>query len=132
LAATNPHPQQMRAVAEFSLAVMYHEGRGVLKDWKEAAKWFELAAERGYPEAQFNIGWMYYVPEGVEENFVKSYVWMNLARQSAMKTESVVVDPENSIVNKAKKTSEEIAKKMTPAQLAEADRLLKGWKPKTN
>ena len=132
LAATNPQPQQNRAIAEFSLAVLYHEGRGVSKDWKEAARWFELAAQRGYPEAQFNIGWMYYVPEGVEEDHVKAYVWMTLARNAAIKTESVVIDPENSIVNKSRKTTDELAKKMSPAQFSEAERMIKAWKPKNN
>ena len=34
---------------------MYHKGLGVPQDYNEAIKWFRLAAEQGYVEAQFNI-----------------------------------------------------------------------------
>ena len=132
LATVNPHPGEGHAVAEFSLAVLYHEGRGVPKDWKEAAKLFEMSADQGYTEAQFNIGWMYYVPEGVEENFVKAYAWMRLAGRSAKGNESIVIQPDATVAGKAREISEELAKKMTPEQLAAADQIVKAWKPKTN
>ena len=31
--------------AQFSIGQMYYEGRGVKKDYKEAARWFNKAAE---------------------------------------------------------------------------------------
>jgi TPR repeat protein len=132
LSITNPHHGDGLAEAQFSLGALYHEGKGVPKDWKVAAELFEAAADRGYPQAQFNIGWMYYVPEGVEENFVKAYMWIMLAGRSANGTESVVVQPDASVAGKALEISGELSKKMTPAQLAEADRMIKAWKPKTN
>jgi tetratricopeptide (TPR) repeat protein len=131
LAATNPHPQEGRAIAEFSLGVLYHEGKGMPKDMKEAAKWFEMAADRGYPEAQFNIGWMYYIPQGVEENFVKAYAWITLAARSAG-TPSVVAEADTTVAGRAREMSAELAKKMTPQQLADAERLIRGWKPRKN
>jgi len=131
LAATNPQPGQGRSLAEFSVAVMYHEGRGVDKNWKEAAKWFEIAAEHGYPEAQFDIGWMYYVPEGVEEDFVKAYAWIKISQRTAASSETVMKNPEESVMGKAREISEELKKKMTPQQLAAAEKLINSWKPKS-
>ena len=37
------------AGAQFNLGVMYAEGRGVPQDDAEAARWYRLAAEQGYP-----------------------------------------------------------------------------------
>jgi hypothetical protein len=132
LSISNPRHGDGLAEAQFSLAALYHEGKGVPKDWKIAAKLFEAAAERGYPQAQFNIGWMYYVPEGVSEDFVKAYMWITLAGRSANGAESVVVQPDATVAGKALEISGELAKKMTPEQLAQADKLINSWKPKTN
>jgi len=68
----------------------------------------------------------------VEENFTKAYAWISLSRRSAIKTESVVVQPDASITGKAQQICDELAKKMTPAQLADAERIIKTWKPKMN
>ncbi len=34
---------------------MYANGRGVPKDYKEAFKWFKLAADQGHAGAQFGL-----------------------------------------------------------------------------
>ncbi|MBL4664975.1 MAG: sel1 repeat family protein, partial [Nitrospinaceae bacterium] len=38
--------------AQFSLAGMYTQGKGVPQDYIEAAKWLRLAADQGFPLAQ--------------------------------------------------------------------------------
>ena len=38
-----------------SLTQMYFEGKGVTKDLKEAAKWYQLSAEEGDAHAQPNL-----------------------------------------------------------------------------
>ena len=35
---------------------MYASGEGVPEDDKEAVKWYRLAAEQGYAQAQYNLG----------------------------------------------------------------------------
>ncbi len=47
------------AVAQFTLATMYCYGAGVPKNYREAAKWFSLAAEQGQIYAQHDLGFMY-------------------------------------------------------------------------
>jgi TPR repeat protein len=34
---------------------MYAQGRGVDKDYKEAAKWFRMAAQQGHPQAHSSL-----------------------------------------------------------------------------
>jgi TPR repeat protein len=44
--------------AQFRLAVAYDGGRGVLRDFEEARKWYRRAAEGGLAEAQNSLGSM--------------------------------------------------------------------------
>jgi TPR repeat protein len=45
--------------AQYNLGLIYSIGKEVLKDEKEAVKWFKLAAEKGFAQAQNNLGLMY-------------------------------------------------------------------------
>ena len=47
------------AAAQFTLGVMYYEGKGGPQDFVEAAAWFRQAAEQGHAGAQLNLGSMY-------------------------------------------------------------------------
>ena len=37
------------ATAQYDLGLMYEKGRGVAQDYRQAAKWYQKAAEQGYP-----------------------------------------------------------------------------------
>ena len=54
---------------------MYANGRGVTKDYAEAAKWFLKSAEQGNAFAQVNLGFMYANGLGVTKNYVKAVKW---------------------------------------------------------
>jgi TPR repeat protein len=45
----------------------------------EAMKWYRLAAEQGYAEAQNNIGSMYKKGKGVLQDNVLVHIWYNIA-----------------------------------------------------
>ena len=47
---------QGNAGAQYSLGVMYSNGRGVLQDDREAAAWFQKATDQGHASAQWEIG----------------------------------------------------------------------------
>jgi hypothetical protein len=51
--------------AEFELARIYYEGKGVPRDYGEAIRWYGKAADHGYTKAQFNLGNLYYRGQGV-------------------------------------------------------------------
>jgi TPR repeat protein len=59
--------------------VIYLNGQGVTKDYKEAAKWFRLAAHQGNVHAHYNLGWLYWQGKGVIKNYVLSHMWFNIA-----------------------------------------------------
>jgi uncharacterized protein len=44
-----PLAEQGNAVAQYHLGFMYLKGEGVPENYEEAAKWFRLSAERGFP-----------------------------------------------------------------------------------
>ena len=44
--------EQGDAEAQWNLGLMYHKGRGVIKDDREAVRWFRKAAQQGDPDAQ--------------------------------------------------------------------------------
>ena len=63
-----PLAQQGNAIAQMLLGEMYYFGKGVPRDYSEAARWWRKAAEQGLAEAQFNLGGMYRQGEGVPKD----------------------------------------------------------------
>lgn len=53
----------------------YYHGDGVPKDYEEAAKWFQKAANLGEPSAQFNLGMMYAAGNGVKQDLSEAAKW---------------------------------------------------------
>jgi hypothetical protein len=48
------------ADAEFRLAEICRDGKGVPREYGEAVRWFRKAADQGYAKAQNGLGKMYY------------------------------------------------------------------------
>ena len=48
--------KQGNAQAQFNLGVCYDQGKGIAKNYQEAAKWYRQAAEQGFALAQYNMG----------------------------------------------------------------------------
>ena len=84
-------------------------GEGVPQDYAAAASWYRKAAEQGYARAQNNLGVMYDNGEGVPQDYVTAHMWFNLAAASGY--------------NEAVRNRDMVARHMTPAQIAEAQKL---------
>ena len=95
---------------------MYFRGEGVPKDSVQAVAWFRKSAEQGKSTAQYALGLMYFRGEGVPKDLVIAYMWINLAAAKGDED--------------AKKARENLEALMTPAQIAEGQRLSREWKPK--
>ena len=54
--------------AQYSLGVMYANGKGGVEDVAEAARLFRLAADQGHAEAQFSLGVMHEIGKRVEDS----------------------------------------------------------------
>ena len=61
--------------AQFNLAKMYREGKGVSKDYRAAVKWFNLSAERGNALAQYHLGVAYSFGLGVVPDYEIALKW---------------------------------------------------------
>jgi hypothetical protein len=109
--------------AQFSLGVMYFAGKGVPQDFAEAARWLRKAADQGFSGAQAFLGYLYSSGQGVPQDYVLAHMWLNLAiPRLPPTTESFDKLPIA--------TRDEVASMMTPAQIAEAQKLAREWKPK--
>ena len=110
------------ATAQFYLGVMHSEGRGVPQNYAEAARWYRLAAERDDAAAQYNLALSIAKGEVGAADNVSAYFWFNLAASRFPNT-----DPRRSA---AATNRDLMASKMTPDQLAAAQRWARDWKPK--
>lgn len=67
--------------AQHNLAVLYKQGKGVMKDAKKAAQWFRKAADKGLADAQYYLGHMYDTGQGVEQSPGYAVVWYRKAAE---------------------------------------------------
>jgi TPR repeat protein len=113
---------QGNAEGQRELGLMYARGQGVPQDYAEAVRRVGKAADKGDSEAQFNLGLMYSIGQGVPQDYVGAYKWLNLA--------AARLQASNDRRSLAVKSRDTVARLMTPAQIAEAQRLAREWKPK--
>ena len=108
-----PIAEQGNADAQFNLGFMYLKGQGAPQNFETAIKWLTLAVEQGHAYAQGALGFMYLEGQGVPQNYVYAHMWLNL---SASIGEEL-----------AKHNRDIVAKKMTPSQIEEAQKLAQEW-----
>jgi len=85
-------------------------------DFGTALKEFRPLVDQGYPLAQATLGLMYAKGQGLPKDYVLAHMWMNLAAAKG--------------VEGAVKACDFLEKHIPPAQLAEAQRLAREWRPK--
>jgi hypothetical protein len=102
--------------AQSCLGAMYRRGQGVERSDIDAAGWYSRAAEQGIASAQFNLGLMYTRGQGVEQDPVEGCKWLTLAAGRLNIRDA----------NQA----ETIRSRLSPEQLAEAQRRAREFRPK--
>jgi TPR repeat protein len=105
-----PLAEQGNSGAQLNLGYMYDNGYGVSQNYNEAIKWYRKAAEQGNHRAQYNLGLMYEGGYGVPQDNVQAHMWYDIA--------GVAV---------AVSYRDYVARQMTSAQVAEAQRLASEW-----
>ena len=143
--------------AMYSLGLMYAQGNGVRQDANEAIKWFRRAADQGNAGAQYILGaemnrktitpdasearrWlrraadqgeahaqlelgvMYANGQGGRQDDVAAHMWLTLAGAGLPASEA---EPRKLAVT----TLAEVAGRMTPSQLIDAQALAAQWRP---
>ena len=96
---------------------MYATGQGVPQDSAEAAAWFRKVADQGDALAQSSLGFMYYTGRGIPQDYVEAHKWANLAAERATGDDK----------KRCTELRDGMAKRMTPAQLAEAQQRAREW-----
>src|SRR6266404_3145909 len=99
--------------AQVEFGQKYGDGDGVEQNYKLAAEWFRRAAEHvpdlgGAGQGRNRLGLLYMKGLGVPLDYVQAYFWFSLSGTEGNATEA--------------KTH------LSPAQIREADRLVKEWK----
>ena len=83
------------------------------KDVVEATRWFRLAAQQGYVEAQTILGLLYGEGQGVPQDDAQAYAWLNIAAAQGDKD--------------AKNNKKIIAQSITREELARAQKLAREY-----
>ena len=98
--------------AQRFLGDSYYLGLGVTQDYAEAAKWYKKAAEQGDSVSQIILGAMYEKGKGISKDFVEAYKWFSISGETG----------------NGRMYIEKLGKrKMTTAQIAEAQKLAQEW-----
>jgi len=97
------------ANAQANLGRMYANGQGGPQDYALARQWYAKAIAQGNANAQFYLGWMHVYGQGGPQDVVQGYLWLSVAAVQGNKV--------------ATQERDKVVTKMTPAQLAEAQRL---------
>ncbi|ABS67348.1 tetratricopeptide repeat protein [Xanthobacter versatilis] len=105
--------------AQGLLGFLYEYGKGVPQNYVAAANWYASAAEQGEATAQYLLGLLYDKGHGVPRDVVLSQKWLILATARASRRERDVYT----------RLRNAVATKMSPAQLATAQRLAIEWAP---
>ena len=110
--------EQGHARSMHNLAVIYAENPTPTgkPDYASAASWFRQGAEHGVRDSQYNLGVLYARGLGVGQDLVQSYAWFSAA--AAQGDED------------AGKKRDEVAGKLSPADLASARSIAGAFKPR--
>ena len=105
------------ADGQFSLGSLYY-GR---KEYASAASWYRRASEQGNALAQLRLARLYVEGLGVARDDVQALKWFAIAAEQG-------ADPYAR--TNAAQGRDATARKLTVAQVAQAERLARNWKPK--
>ena len=145
--------EQGHVKAQFYFGEIYDSNASVLKlifkNNMTAAKWYRKAAEQGHALAQLYSGHMYYDGRGIPQDYMKAARWysgqqskeipllnsvwgscmtrVRECRRIMFRLINGSIYPPHGIGVRNRDITE---KKMTPPQVAEAQRLAREWKPK--
>lgn len=104
------------ADAQFKLGHHLFFGCGVAKNSQEGVKWLQRAAAQGHADAQSSLAFCYKQGDGIAKDYVEAYKWANLAQVQESELARGVLN--------------DLEKRMTQSQIAEAQKLSREFKPR--
>ncbi len=143
---------QGNAIAQNNLGVMYLQGEGVAQNYFEAAKWIQQSANQDYSKAEMNLGFMYADGSGVRQNSINALGWFRKAAEqgdpAAQRNLGNIYSKEKIVTwdyveaykwytlaaaqgdNEATKGRDELADKMSPEGITEAQKRAAAFVPR--
>jgi TPR repeat protein len=115
---------QGEPAAQTRLGILYRIGLAGRRDPVLSAKYFRLAADGGYAPAMMELAQSYETGDGVPTNNVLAYMWFTLAASNSMGDESL---RRKALAMRRGNVSDF---GLTAAQIADAERRARAWKPK--
>ena len=110
------------AAAQRTVGDFYRKGRSVTADPAEAARWYRLAADGDDVRAQYELGQLYFNGTGVARDYASAYLWFSVAA-----SQTPLIDNRKALVE----LRNIAAARMTPEQVAAAERIATAWTPRT-
>ena len=127
LAEWLPLAEKKNAEAQFYVRLLYEDDTGRLYDQAVGTKWLKSATELGLGDAQYVLARRYVFGSGVPKDNVLAYMWLNIASGTQM---WVVRNPAanfNISSANAVRFREVVAKRMSRAEIREAQRRTREW-----
>jgi uncharacterized protein len=140
------------ASAQNQFGLLYYEGKGVPQNSRQAKEWFDKAAEQGHAGAQVNLGTLYLRGEGAPQSAQMALFWFSRAAEQedalAFAKLGLMYAQGRGVLQdfiqahmwynlsaahgeiRSAEARDALGKQMTPAQVAEAQRLAREWKPR--
>jgi uncharacterized protein len=112
----SPLAEKGDASAQFYLGLSYENGDGVPRDYAIARQWYEKSAAQGDEKAQLYLGLQSAFGQGGPVDLVQAHMWYSLAAEKGHLGAAAYRN--------------DLAKQMTPAQIAEAQKRARERKPK--
>lgn len=138
--------------AQHSLGLAYFSGQGVSRDLAEATKWFRTAAEKGFAPSQYMLGVTFMVSEDTPKDYAEATKWFRLAAEQGFTDAQCMLSAAYATGRGAQKDDvlafmwssiaathgdkdasefrDQVARKMTPEEIARAKEMARAWKPK--
>ena len=116
LAVWLPEAKSGSPEAQTYVGEIYQRGMGSVPDFKQAAKWFEKAAEQGYSRAQMSLGYLYEKGLGVPQDRLTALNWY---RQATGLDDSLKVDTVSTVIEDStelKRLKEEVERQKEQTQ----------------
>lgn len=114
------------ASAQEQLGRLYVRGDGTTQDVTMGLFWFRRAANQGDTSAQTDLALAYELGIGIKQDFIKAHMWYNLAGAADRGYAS-----DNAVAGKARAARDRLEIKMTPEQIAEAQKRARDWTPRS-
>ena len=113
-----PFAESGRPEAQFVVGFFLLSGRAGPQDEPEGFRLIRSAAMQGHPGAMSGVGALYFSGRGTPQDSTQAYMWVSLAAERY---------PPGPDRDRAARNRDMLAGRLTPAQIAEAQRLAREW-----